>query len=155
MLLVFLFVEHITRFGTVIEVYIKIKLTYMLNANMPTAKTKKVLIVEDEGDMCLILNIILNSDNIELDHVKNLAAAEAYLQKEQPSLVLLDNKLPDGFGIDFIPSLKKNYPSVKVAMISGFDGAAEDIALNNGADTYIKKPFTRQQLSSSVQALLS
>lgn len=127
----------------------------MLKAPDVYPKTKKVLIVEDEGDMCLILNIILNSNDVELDHVKNLAAAEAYLQKERPSLVLLDNKLPDGFGVDFIPALKKNYPSVKVAMISGYDGSVEDIALHNGADTYIKKPFTRQQLYSSVQALLS
>src|SRR3954453_10911210 len=130
-------------------------MTCMLKTNMPTAKSKKVLIVEDEGDMCLILNIILNSNDVELDHVKNLAAAEAYLQKEQPSLVLLDNKLPDGYGVDFIPALKKNYPSVKVAMISGYDGSVEDIALHNGADTYIKKPFTRKQLSNSVQSLLS
>ena len=127
----------------------------MLNVQQPTAKAKKVLIVEDEGDMCLILNIMLNSNDIELDHVKDLAAAEAYLQKEQPSLVLLDNKLPDGFGVDFIPALKKNYPGVKVAMISGFDGAAEDVALHNGADTYIKKPFTREQIFSSVRTLLS
>src|SRR3954469_2022816 len=127
----------------------------MLKATNITAKAKKVLIVEDEGDMCLILNIILNSEGVELDHVKNLAAAEAYLAKQQPSLVLLDNKLPDGFGVDFIPSLKKNYPAIKVAMISGFDGSAEDLALHNGADTFIKKPFTRQQLFSSVQALLS
>src|SRR3954468_9167037 len=127
----------------------------MPKATNTTAKAKKVLIVEDEGDMCLILNIILNNDGVELDHVKNLAATEAYLAKEQPSLVLLDNKLPDGFGVDFIPALKKNYPSVKVAMISGYDGSVEDIALHNGADTYIKKPFTRKQLSNSVHALLS
>ena len=128
----------------------------MLKAQQPTtAKAKKVLIVEDEGDMCLILNIILNSSDVELDHVKNLAAAEAYLQKEQPSLVLLDNKLPDGFGVDFIPVVKKNYPAVKVAMISGYDGSVEDVALHNGADTFIKKPFTREQVYSSVQTLLS
>jgi two-component system OmpR family response regulator len=135
--------------------YINPKIDSMLNAKETTARAKKVLIIEDEGDMCLLLNIMLNNDDVELDHVKNLAAAEAYLEKEQPSLVLLDNKLPDGFGVDFIPALKKSYPSVKIAMISGFDGAAEDLALHNGADTYIKKPFTRKQLSSSVQALLS
>ena len=60
-------------------------------------KTKKVLIVEDEGDMCLLLNILLTGKDMELDHVKNLSAAEQYLQKEQPSVIILDNKLPDGF----------------------------------------------------------
>jgi two-component system, OmpR family, response regulator len=120
-----------------------------------TAKAKKVLIVEDEGDMCLLLNIILNGNEVELDHVKNLAAAEAYLKEEQPSLVLLDNQLPDGFGVDFIPMLKKNYPNVKIAMISGYDGAAKDVALDNGADTFIEKPFTKDQLYKSVKALLN
>ena len=127
----------------------------MLPAKTTTSKAKKVLIVEDEADMCLLLNIMLNAKEVELDHVNNLEKAEAYLQAEQPSLVLLDNRLPDGFGVDFIPLVKKQYPSVKVAMISGFDGAAEDVALHNGADVFIKKPFTREQLSSSVKALLA
>lgn len=127
----------------------------MPKAKALTAQPKKILIVEDEGDMCLLLNIILKDKEVELDHVKNLAAADAYLQVEQPSLLLLDNKLPDGFGIDWIPSVKKKYPTLKVAMISGFDGAAKDVALHNGADTYIQKPFTREQLSNTVKTLLS
>ena len=127
----------------------------MPKAKAPTAKGKKILIVEDEADMCLLLNIILKDKEVELDHVKNLAAADAYLSEEQPSLLLLDNKLPDGFGIDWLPTVKKKYPAIKVAMISGFDGAAKDVALHNGADTYIQKPFTREQLSNTVKELLS
>ncbi len=127
----------------------------MPRAKAPAAQPKRILIVEDEGDMCLLLNIILKDKEIELDHVKNLAAADAYLQEEQPSLLLLDNQLPDGFGIDWLPSVKKKYPAIKVAMISGFDGAAKDVALHNGADTYIQKPFTREQLSNTVKELLS
>ncbi len=117
-------------------------------------KVKKVLIIEDEGDMCLLLNIMLNGKEMELEHVKNLSAAEEYLQKEQPSVVLLDNKLPDGFGVDFISFIKKNYPSIKIIMISGFDGAARDVALANGADIFLEKPFTRDQLFQSIKRLL-
>src|SRR5688500_6306988 len=112
----------------------------------PKTDLKKVLIVEDEGDMCLLLNILLNGKEMELDHVKTLAAAEEYLQKEQPSVILLDNRLPDGFGIDFISFIKKNYPSIKIIMISGFDGSAKDVALHNGADIFLEKPFTRERL---------
>jgi len=115
---------------------------------------KKVLIVEDEGDMCLLLNIMLNGKNMELDHVKSIALAEEYLQKEQPAVILLDNKLPDGFGIDFIPHIKKNYPAVRIIMISGYDGAAKDVALENGADIFIEKPFTRSQLYDAILSLL-
>src|SRR5215218_1871645 len=113
-------------------------------------ETKKVLIIEDEGDMCLLLNIILAGKELDCDHVKNLAAAQDYLQQEQPAVVLLDNKLPDGYGIDFIPFLKSNYPAVKIVMISGFDGSAKDVALDNGADVYLAKPFTKSQLHDAV-----
>lgn len=125
---------------------------------MPHSKAiepKKVLIVEDEGDMCLLLNIILNGKDIQLDHVKSLSAAQTYLQEEQPAVILLDNQLPDGFGVDFISTLKDKYPAIKIIMISGYDGSAKDIALANGADTFIAKPFTREELSQSVKALLN
>jgi DNA-binding NtrC family response regulator len=46
-----------------------------------TKQPKKVLIIEDEGDMCLLLNILLTGKGMELDHVKSLAAAGEYLQK--------------------------------------------------------------------------
>lgn len=114
---------------------------------------KKVLIVEDEGDMCLLLNILLKGDDMELDHVKNLAEAAVHLEKEQPSVIILDNRLPDGFGVDFVPVVKKNYPNIKIIMISGLGAAARDVAIENGADTFIEKPFTREQLYSAITDL--
>jgi DNA-binding response OmpR family regulator len=118
-------------------------------------KAKKVLIIEDEGDMCLLLNIILNEKGLELDHVQSILAAEEYLQKEQPSVVILDNKLPDGFGIDFISYLKSKYPSIRIIMISGFDASAKDVAIENGADIFLVKPFTKDQLYQSIKGLLN
>jgi len=69
----------------------------MSHATKQTTSLKKVLIIEDEGDMCLLLNILLNGKDMELDHVKSIAAAKKYLEQEKPSVILLDNKLPDGF----------------------------------------------------------
>lgn len=126
----------------------------MTQATLQPTKTKKVLIIEDEGDMCLLLNIMLNGKEMELDHVKSLLSAEEYLQKEQPPVVILDNKLPDGFGIDFISFIKANYPSIKIIMISGYDSSAKDVALYNGADIFLEKPFTRDQLYQSIVKLL-
>jgi two-component system, OmpR family, response regulator len=116
---------------------------------------KKILIVEDEADMCLLLNIILTGKEIELDHVKNLSAAELYLLSDKPAVVILDNKLPDGFGVDFIPLLKNKYPDVKVIMISGFDKAVKDVALDSGADIFLDKPFSREQLYQSIRQLIN
>ena len=127
----------------------------MAETTLQSVKAKKVLIVEDEGDMCLLLNILLHGDEMELDHVKSLSGAEAYLLKEQPSVVILDNKLPDGFGVDFITHIKKNYPSIRIIMISGFDGSVKDVALESGADVFLEKPFTRDQLYQSITSLLN
>lgn len=126
----------------------------MTNPAHQPNKPSKVLIIEDEGDMCLLLNIMLNGKEMELDHVKTLAAAEEYLQNEQPAVVILDNRLPDGFGIDFIPLIKSKYPSIKIIAISGIDTAAKDVALENGADIFLEKPFTRSQVYDSIHRLL-
>ena len=126
----------------------------MTNTTLQGKKAKKILIIEDEGDMCLLLNIMLTGKDMEVDHVKKLASAEEYLQNEQPEVVILDNKLPDGFGIDFISFIKKNYPSIRIIMISGYDGSAKDVALENGADTFLEKPFTKNQLYDAIVELM-
>lgn len=123
----------------------------MAHKNQP----RKVLIIEDEGDMCLLLNIMLNGKEMELDHVKNIAKAEEYLQETQPALVILDNKLPDGYGVDFIPTIKQQQPEAKIIMISGFDGSVKDVALENGADIFMEKPFTKSQLYDSIMSLMN
>ena len=127
----------------------------MLQTTVQKTNAKKILIVEDEGDMCLILNIMLTGKDMELDHVKSLADAKDYLGAEKPSVVILDNKLPDGMGIDFISFIKQNHPDVKIVMISGYSGAAKDVALVNGADKFLEKPFTKENLYKSVKELLN
>lgn len=114
---------------------------------------KKILVVEDEGPMGLVLDMILKERKFELDYVNNLLSADEYLQREQPSAVILDNKLPDGFGVDFISYLKKKYPSIKIIMISGFP-SVRDVALANGADMFFEKPFSLEEFDVANDRLL-
>ena len=120
-----------------------------------TTKPKKIFIIEDEGEMCLLLNLMLDDKEMELDHVQTIAAAEEYLQKEHPAVIILDNKLPDGFGVDFISYIKEKYPDIKIVMISGYGPTAKDVALNNGADIFLEKPFGKDELFRSVRALVN
>ncbi|OMP79105.1 MULTISPECIES: response regulator [unclassified Chitinophaga] len=115
----------------------------------------KILIIDDEGDLCMLLNILLEGNGTKVEHVQSIAKAEEYLLQEKPSLILLDNRLPDGFGIDFLSVVKKEHPTVKVIMISGVDAAAQDVALENGADAFLKKPFAKTQLHQTVTELLN
>jgi len=127
----------------------------MSKTAVETRISQKILIIEDEGEMCLVLNILLSNEDIELEHVKNILTAEEYLAEELPSLIILDNKLPDGYGVDYISHLKKRYPSIKIIMITGFDASVKDVAMENGADLFLEKPFTKQEFLTAIKSLLN
>lgn len=115
----------------------------------------RILVVEDEGDICLLLELLLVGKRTVVDHVHNLTDAKEFIEREQPTLVLLDNRLPDGLGIDFIGYLKQEFPLIKIIMITGVDGIAEDAVLATGADRFISKPFTQSQLQELIDHVLN
>jgi len=126
----------------------------MTPASKPKTKlAKKLLVVEDEGQIGLVLNMILSDRNLDLDYVNNLLDAQEYLERNKPSVVILDNKLPDGFGVDFISYIKKKYPSIKIIMISGFS-TVRDVALENGADLFLEKPFSMDAVNEAIDSVL-
>jgi len=118
-----------------------------------TRQAKKMLVVEDQGEMCLVLDLILSDRKFELDYVNSLLDADEYLQKNKPSVIILDNQLPDGFGVDFITYVKKKYPGIKIIMISGFS-TARDVALENGADAFLEKPFSMDNVNEAIDRVL-
>jgi len=121
----------------------------------PKQAMKKVLIIEDEAEMCFLLELLLNEKETSVEHVKSIAAAKEFLRNEKPSVILLDNRLPDGYGMEFLVYLKMNYPDIKIIMISGVDREAEDAAIENGADIFMNKPFTREQLKANIDSLVN
>ena len=119
-----------------------------------TSQAKKLLVVEDQGEMCLILDLILSERKFESDYVNNLLDADEYLETHKPPAIILDNKLPDGFGVDFITYVKKKYPGIKIIMISGF-GTARDVAMENGADYFLEKPFSLDNVNQALDQVLA
>ena len=123
-----------------------------------TSKTKskvakKILVVEDEGQIGLALDMILSDRNFVTDYVNSLLAASEYLEKNKPFIVILDNKLPDGFGVDFISYIRKKYPRIKIIMISGFP-SVRDVALHNGAHVFLEKPFSMDNVNEAIDSVL-
>ena len=115
-----------------------------------------VLIVDDELDICYLLSGMLKQRNFRTGFVNSLSDAVVALQTEIPNLLFLDNHLPDGFGLDFIPYVKKNYPETKVIMITAHDSAAErNTAYRGGVDLFIAKPLNRKLINDAVDQLLN
>lgn len=127
----------------------------METPNSTINDTLKALIVDDEVDICFLLSGILRQKQLKPSFVNNLAGAKESLQHETPSILFLDNHLPDGFGLDFIQYVKSNYPEVKIVMITAHDGLVErKKAQAEGADLFISKPFTREVIDYAIKKLL-
>ncbi|HWV66386.1 response regulator [Chitinophaga sp.] len=126
----------------------------MIHQLTNTTSKQKLLIIEDEGEMCLLINLLLDGKEMEIEHVPTISDAVEYFQQHPPAIVLLDNRLPDGFGLDFISYIREKYPATKIIMISGMDAAAKDVALANGAHLFLEKPFNRTTLYSAIEQLL-
>ena len=118
--------------------------------------TNKVLIVDDELDICYLLSGMLKQRNFLTGFVNTLSDAVLALQNDTPGILFLDNHLPDGFGLDFIPYIKKNYPEVKVIMITAHDGAVErKQAYDGGVDLFVAKPLNRKMINDAIDKLQS
>jgi two-component system, OmpR family, response regulator len=120
-----------------------------------TRKDKTVLIIDDEPDICFMLSSILKKKELFSTAVHSIKDAGNYLIGKTPSLVFLDNNLPDGKGIDFLLGIKRAHPDVKVVMITAYDTLSDKTdAFKKGVDEFIGKPFTRQNIYDSVDRLL-
>jgi DNA-binding NtrC family response regulator len=118
--------------------------------------TNKVLIVDDELDICYLLSGMLKQRNFRADFVNSISDAKVALQTEKPGLLVIDNHLPDGFGLDFVPYVKQTYPEIKVIMITAHDGALErKKAYDGGVDLFVAKPLNRKMINDAIDKLYS
>ena len=115
----------------------------------------EALIVEDEIDICFLLTGILRKKNLQTAYVNNIHDAKSMLTTEHPSILFLDNNLPDGYGIDYIQGIKNSHPLMRIIMITADDTLAnKNKALKAGADSFIGKPFTMDQINKAVDLML-
>lgn len=117
-------------------------------------KHYRVLIADDEGDVCYLLSKLLKERGLEFEQVNTLAQAQTFLMEKTPDILFLDHNLPDGQGINFIDNVKDNYPGVKIVLITAHDNLiTRNRALRNGADLFLSKPFTSQQVFNAIDQL--
>jgi DNA-binding response OmpR family regulator len=114
----------------------------------------KVLIIDDETDICYLLSTLLRKINLDAVFVHTIAEARLKLQEVNPGVIFLDNHLPDGMGVDFISHIKNMLPETKIAMITAHDTAMDrEKALKEGADFFIGKPFSRGTIHGILESL--
>lgn len=116
---------------------------------------KKVLIVDDEEDICYFLSRNLSQRGFMTTSSYSLSEAEKYLATSLPDILLLDNHLPDGRGIDFAKRIHSLYPDLKIIMITAHDSPEDrSTAYHHGIHYFLSKPFSIATINQVVDQVL-
>jgi two-component system OmpR family response regulator len=116
-----------------------------------TTIPENAMIIEDERDLCYLLTIVLKQNNVPSACAYSIKEARETLKNIKPSIIFLDNHLPDGIGSDFIQQAKAIFPSAKIIMITAHDSPAEiNEAFQRGADYFISKPFNSSTIKTTI-----
>ena len=109
----------------------------------------RVLIIEDDPMVAMIHKEYFKKKELtnNLNHVTSLEAAKDYLKKNKVDLIVLDNYLTDGQGVEFLPELK-GYPIIMITAAN--DVQTVEAALSNGVVDYLVKPFTYERFSQAI-----
>lgn len=115
----------------------------------------RVLIVEDNEELSLLLRKALAGVSVEADIASTAAAASAALATARYTAVILDRGLPDGDGLSVLRELRHRGDRTPVLVLTARGAVQHRIdGLNDGADDYLAKPFGFEELVARVQALL-
>jgi DNA-binding response OmpR family regulator len=116
---------------------------------------KKILIIEDDSDIQLLLRLVLTAHGYEVESstLGSIVYDHRYIS---PDLVILDRQLPDASGSDVCHYLKNSASEkhVPVIMISATPGAEKE-AEAAGADFFLEKPFHMNAILQKVMSLFA
>jgi DNA-binding NarL/FixJ family response regulator len=117
----------------------------------------KVFIVDDhymvvEG----IRSLLQNEKGVEwTGHAMNAASCLAFLQRQQPDIILMDINLPDKSGIDLCREVKEKYPSVFIIGLSTFNQQSFiQKMMDSGASGYVLKNATQEELMEAISVVI-
>jgi two-component system NtrC family response regulator len=106
-----------------------------------------VLIIDDDKEMCKMLADMVTSMEHNAAYAYSIKDGLNEASSEAFDIVFLDVKLPDGNGLELLPTIRKTEASPEVIIITGAgdpDGA--EIAIKNGAWDYIQKPLSPKKI---------
>lgn len=115
---------------------------------------KTLLIVEDDKQIQLFIRFTLENQHFETISVTTGAEALRAISMNAPDIVILDLGLPDMDGVDIIRTVR-SYSQLPIIVVSARDQDKEKIeALDAGADDYLTKPFSINELMARIRVIL-
>ena len=125
----------------------------MCNSLRSNMAQRRILIVDDEENIGRSLKLILEREGYAVTVC--LSVGEARAHPHRPDAYLVDVRLPDGSGIDFVRSLRANDVDAPILMISGHGTIADAVeAVRAGAFDFLEKPLSRDKVLLSLKHAL-
>ncbi|GAB2554318.1 response regulator [Leucobacter ruminantium] len=113
----------------------------------------KILIADDDPQLLRALRITLTAKGYEILTASDGAEAVSVAAEHRPALVLLDLGMPRLDGVEAIHAIR-GWSEAPILVVSGRAGAADKVdALDAGADDYVTKPFSIEELLARIRAL--
>jgi two-component system response regulator HydG len=117
---------------------------------------KKILVVDDEGDICMLLKRFLTKNGFEVETAQNGKRGLLLVDEFKPDLVMTDFRLGDLTGSELLVSIKKKLPHVPVLIITGYSDIKTAISvMKQGAYDYITKPLFPDEILVTVRKALA
>ena len=125
------------------------------SAEIPVLE-KRILVIEDEAVFAKAVAKRLQRAGYRIEIAGDLKTASVKFRSSSPDLVLLDMRLPDGSGLDFLTDLRNKYQSGVAVLVMSAYGELEDAvaAMKLGASDYLKKPVDLEELLLNVEKVL-
>src|SRR5882762_3788986 len=102
----------------------------------------KILIIDDDRDLCTLLNRYLTENGFDVTEIYHGGEAIRWVEQNRPDLVLCDLRLEDMDGIDVLKRIKERYISLPVIMITAYSDIRTSVnAMRTGALDYLTKPL--------------
>ncbi|MBW2218117.1 MAG: response regulator [Deltaproteobacteria bacterium] len=118
-------------------------------------KQSEIAIIDDD-DLFRKSAVAVLARNLQKDILSfesGVAALEHLEQNNSIDIILSDINMPVMDGLEFLKRVKEKYPDKICIMMSGYPGN-EQTAMNLGADAYINKPFSTQEIADLMRSLV-
>ncbi|MGE5576243.1 MAG: sigma-54-dependent transcriptional regulator [Syntrophothermus sp.] len=120
-----------------------------------TQRSATVLFVDDEGALAGLVSRVLNADGHEVLTADTCSQALQKMVEIQPEVVLLDLRMPDMDGLACLEMIKAQNAGIAVVIITAYGSIEKAVeAMKKGADDFLTKPFTTEQLRMVVKKVL-
>jgi DNA-binding response OmpR family regulator len=118
---------------------------------------KKILIVEDDDLMIVILQFILKKEGYEISIAKDGLNAIERIPEIAPDMVITDIMIPFRSGLEVISYVKTNYKNTPIIVISSLGEEESTVveAFKLGADDFVPKPFNPNEVVARVKRLFN